>query len=471
VVAARAALIAALAVAAPAAQVGRYDLAQRLKPFEAAFAAADREGRARCRPHLEAAVRAFFGLDFAGGARALDAATFAARSAQPPDPGESFAAASGLQLDRRLCDAAALAVGFALRADYDCAAKPPENALLRLRIGDRARDFAIGTLPLAGELGLAGLGPGDHLLTVEIIAGERALLARTQLLSLASDLDVRLERLRAAADALEPTTTERATLRALARQCAALTRRRSPETDVPGAALLAEAEALLDTIPANAQVYDHRRAGDWRLHVVAGTDIVPLRLLVPPGLAAQAPRPLLIALHGAGGSENMFFEGYGNGAIVEAARTRGWLLVAPRNGGGDLGALIDALAARYPIDRARVSVIGHSMGGAQAVAAVARAPEQFAAAAVLGGGGTVRRADLSRVRFFVGAGEHDFGRRGAERLRDDLRDRAATVRWELYPEVEHLAVVQAALADVFTWLDETLASGADDSGQRRRERE
>ncbi len=54
----------------------------------------------------------------------------------------------------------------------------------------------------------------------------------------------------------------------------------------------------------------------------------------PPRTEADGNVPgnvrVLFAFHGAGGSENMFFETYGAGRLVELAAARGWIVVAPR---------------------------------------------------------------------------------------------------------------------------------------------
>ena len=160
-----------------------------------------------------------------------------------------------------------------------------------------------------------------------------------------------------------------------------------------------------------------------------------------------------------GGSENMFFESYGHGAIIERCRERGWLLVAPRGGafvGAPVADVVDELAKLYPVDRGRVMLVGHSMGAGQAVAAAMSEPTRYAAVAALGGGGSVRpQPALRDLPFFVGIGSEDFGLKAAKKLADNLeRAGAATVIFREYPGIEHLAIVQVALGDVFRFFDE-----------------
>jgi pimeloyl-ACP methyl ester carboxylesterase len=110
----------------------------------------------------------------------------------------------------------------------------------------------------------------------------------------------------------------------------------------------------------------------------------------------------------------------------------------------------------YPIDPARLFLVGHSMGAAQAVAAAGHEPRRFAGVAALGGGGGVRISEALRgVRFFMGIGESDLALGGARTLRDRLQKAGVrTVVYKEYPGVEHLLVVQVALDDVFAFLDE-----------------
>jgi pimeloyl-ACP methyl ester carboxylesterase len=101
---------------------------------------------------------------------------------------------------------------------------------------------------------------------------------------------------------------------------------------------------------------------------------------------------VVVALHGARGSENMFFDAYGNGALVQACVERGWFVIAPRCGllgGVYLPALLEAMAKGWPIDRTHVVLLGHSMGAMQAVAAAVAPGASYSAIAALGGGGRV----------------------------------------------------------------------------------
>ena len=99
-----------------------------------------------------------------------------------------------------------------------------------------------------------------------------------------------------------------------------------------------------------------------RQHFKERDRTAPLRVFVPKGLDASKPVPVVFALHGAGGSENLFFEGYGAGRIVKECEQRGWVLVATRSGLGfgtapPLADVLEQLGTRYPLDAKRVFVV------------------------------------------------------------------------------------------------------------------
>ncbi len=233
------------------------------------------------------------------------------------------------------------------------------------------------------------------------------------------------------------------------------------ETDYPAARLLTELEQLAASIKSGKTFYDASRAGQFWLRIPVNGQSWPVRIFVPGPVDGRDFMPLVVALHGAGGSENLFFDGYGQGAIVAECRSRGWIVAAPRTDGFGLlpvKELIEALAKNYAIDRARVFLVGHSMGALQATAAVQAHPGFYAAVAALGGGGVVKPSEaLKKLPYYVAVGSEDFALSGAERLVANLRKAGADrLEFREFPDVEHLLIVQESLPEVFRFFDDVI---------------
>lgn len=81
-------------------------------------------------------------------------------------------------------------------------------------------------------------------------------------------------------------------------------------------------------------------------------------------------------------------------------------------------------------------------------------PKLPLAAVALGGGNRVSQAaPLVGIRWFVAAGEEDFGRGGAVQLHQSLTAANVPSTYRVYADVEHMVIVQAAIDDVFAFLD------------------
>ena len=279
-----------------------------------------------------------------------------------------------------------------------------------------------------------------------------------------------------------------ATLKESLRMVRRLLEKDDAETDLPAARLLQEAEELAGGESGAGGRKLWQRPGEYWVTLASGTRMQRARLLIPAtqvrqgtgeatgeraagaeqsGIGGQegerAPlRPLVVALHGAGGSENMFFDAYGAGKIVRLCEERGWMLVSlgtsPLGGGLELPVLVDVLGEHYPVDEGRVAVVGHSMGAMQGLQLAGRNPRALRSLAILGGGRPVRSpAVLRGVDLFAAAGAEDFGRGGVKQVIAQWRKAGLPIEERDYPQVEHLGVVQVALDDVFAQFEKSFA--------------
>ena len=129
---------------------------------------------------------------------------------------------------------------------------------------------------------------------------------------------------------------------------------------------------------------------------------------VPRAADSARALPLVIAIHGRGGSGQRMV---GWSGFDSKADAEGFLLVAPEGTGnprgwytgfgpggsiddvGFIGALIDTLSVHYRVDRARVYVAGHSNGGVLAHHIASDLSPRIAAVAVVAGAIGVRSAN------------------------------------------------------------------------------
>jgi predicted esterase len=318
-------------------------------------------------------------------------------------------------------------------------------------------------LPINSTLSLKGLAEGDYTLRVEFLLNTQTLATSEQMLSLVNKPAERIAQLQQSINAVKTHSTDTETARALGAMLFLMWQRQLPETNMPFARLLSEAETAAKLSRTNVTYFGLRRPGQYWLTLATASGSVATRTQVPAAVSNGQPLPLVIALHGAGGSENLFFDGYGDGLIAKLCAERGWMLVAPRGATGysptRAGEIIDAIDKLYPVDRQRVFLVGHSMGAMQAVATAQASPLRFAGVAALGGTGLVTGSQgFENVPFFVAIGTEDFAFQNARKLAYDLkRVNVKTVRLREYREIEHLMIVQVALPDVFAFFDDQAA--------------
>lgn len=440
----------------------RYELGARLKRFEAAWEKHEgAAGRARALPLVEKITPQFFSFQFGEAGRNLDRATFALATDDAPGSARQWAWGLHAVPETRALDGAAKELTVTVRPFYPVAGDPPKNLEVQLWFTQKGVvRLTPAAFPVVVKVPVPPLGEFkglDRKLYFMVEAGPE--LRHTAIgVSQIADRDARVAALKRAAAAFDAAETlERATVRARAELLADLAAGAVPETDLPAAELLANAERMLDGAP----FYTAERPGQFWLSVpTGGGRTTAARAFVPKGLNPKKPVPVVVALHGAGGSENLFFEGYGAGHIVRECEKRGWVLVAPRGGlalGGapPVAAVLDELAKRYPIDLKRALVVGHSMGAGQAVAVAQASAGRVAAVAALGGGGAVRNPKpFADLPVFVGVGNKDFALSGARALNKALATGGAkNVTYKEYAGLEHMVIVREALPDVFALFD------------------
>lgn len=457
-------LVAALIATGPlAAQPDRYDTGRRLVEFERAWdATPDPAARKRTTPYLKQAMASFFGGRLGDAARLLESARHALASDQPPEPARVAAASLSIRPAARLFDPAAgpLAVRVVRLFQPPAGDDAKYVVSLTILVNGAARpnsEAKVESVPAEFPLTVDGLPEGDHALRWTIRSGDQTLAGGECRLSAVYRLEERLARLGATVEKLptETLTTEQRTLRSHVALLQKLSRGVTLETDYPAHRLLVEAEKLAELAPG-AKYFTGERAGEYWLTLETTKGGTAVRMVAPETPAGQK-RPLVVAMHGAGGSENMFFDAYGHGAVVREAAKRGWFLVATRTeffGAPPVGAIVDELARRFPIDTSRVFLVGHSMGAGQAIALAQQSPERWAGVAALGGGGRPGKPEAFRTTpLFVGVGTEDFAINGARALARSAKAAGGTVVEKEYADIEHIVIVQVALPDVFAWYD------------------
>ncbi len=454
------------------AQSARLELGRRLQRFETAWESASADRRTAAVNPLKTAVSSFFSLRLAEAGRQLDQAWVAVRGpADPPSTLEE--AVIGLQLlPEPICaDVSHTGLKIQLKPFYETESPPPPTAALLLAIHDSAGNVLAETsIPLnlaleATTWELPPLPPGDHSLQARFKEGSVSFALPGSTISRIPNLTTRIEHLQSLTKSAASATDDyrqsvlQATLKSTTATAAALQLGRLQETDYPIFDRLTLCERLTAASPAADLLLQHSRSRDLWLTLARGNKAVPTRIRAPR--ESSGPLPVLFVFHGAGGSENMFFETYGAGRTIREAVNRGWLVVSPGQGllglALDVPDLLNALEPWFPIDRSRVMLLGHSMGAAQVIRQMQRHPETAIAAVALGGGGRFSARQQPTAAWFVAAGEQDFGRSGARQLHQSLLNAGLSSTWREYPNVEHLAIVQAAIPAVFQFLDDTLA--------------
>ena len=460
------------------AQNPRLELGRRLKRFEMSWETAASPLRVSAVPFLQNAVRRFFTLNFKEAGRQLDRAWLELNTDKKSDRLTNNLVGAQLLVSPVCADTDTDSLEIELTSFYDAELQRPPQTSAHLKLTGRngqlraETELSIDELARGTSWKLKNLPEGDYHLTLTFLQSDSTFALPPVTVSRIHGLQRRIKALEESAATLRSDAqahgtstfdqTLAATLRDEARFFSGLLKGLSQEADFPYSERLKNCELLFSSRTNPQDVSSRQFSGkQFWISLAAGTRSVPTRIRLPSSL--ETPVPVLFVFHGAGGSENMFFETYGAGRVVSESTERGWIVVSPRQGlfdlALDISQMLSALETIAPIDRKRIMLLGHSMGAAQVVQQVGAHPSLPIAAIALGGGGrlSLRDGRQSRgVSWYVGAGSEDFGLTSAQRLKRSLTESNSKIRFKIYNDIEHLVVIQAAIDDAFAFLDELL---------------
>jgi poly(3-hydroxybutyrate) depolymerase len=409
-------------------------------------------------------------------------------------PEEEFRASLVLRAERVFADAAQ-PLTVRLEQIYAPAielAKPP-SAAVTLRpllaqpagspevvplttVGEVSRDLRES--PLVLDLDMSKTPDGPHELAVDVALGEHPIGRVTMRMVVQRGLNARTAALEAAAakapaataaDIRYPLDFMRTVNRGLVEM---------GTFDLGKELAAAEEVARADAAGRDPFV---GRTGDFERHyLLAGPgEIMPYRVYVPTGYKADAPTPLVIALHGLGQTEDSFFDSYQH-TVPRLAEQHGFLLAAPLGfrvdgfygsrlmGGGDPAAarraeyseqdvlqVVKRMQADYNVDPDRIYLLGHSMGAIGTWVLAAKYPETWAAVAAFAGLGapaTVER--MKHIPEFVVHGDNDatVSVNGSRAMVAEMKKLGVDVTYVEVPGGSHNDIVVPNLPQAFEFL-------------------
>jgi len=432
----------------------RYELGRRTRILEQAWIDCnDAKRRMVAVPQVNTAVMAFFSSKADSVARSLAKAT-ATLQAEEQSPAQTWADALHVSIGPRLVSTDTAQLSVQLDWLYEPSVERPDMSVRLSMNGDDAdlTALSLSKLPLEDSCDLPATDQdSDDRLTVTIADTAGSAIRQFEVgISRIHDVAGRLHKI---SSKLEESSDDKDLQVSTARYLTKLLTDRAAgvihETDYPAAKLLQDAESLVGS-DSEAE----STAGEYYVAVPAGERTVAVRVLAPKA----DPNVVVVALHGAGGTENMFFEAYGNGMIADLCRERGWTLISPGHRGprDDVWQVIEAAESVVGGKPKFRFMVGHSMGAMTALSLGQQHPERLQGLAAVSGGGAGDLKKLASLPVFLSAGNYDFGLSGTKAAAAALKKLDAPVRVEYY-DSEHLLIVPDALPDIFGWFDDIAA--------------
>ena len=234
----------------------------------------------------------------------------------------------------------------------------------------------------------------------------------------------------------------------------------------------ASAEELLNAVSAGRDPFAGKH-GDFRRAYLSKVDgaLQPYRLFIPDTYDGSKPAPMVVALHGMGGDENTMFDAYGR-ELTRDAQAHGFIVAAPKGRepasmyrGSAEQDVLDVMAEverDYKIDRSRVYLMGHSMGGYGTWSIAMDHPDLFAALGPISGGGDAAgMVKIAAIPQYVTHGDDDrtVNVSASRTMVEAGKKAGAPITYVEVPGGSHVSVAQPAFAPMFDFFAKQARSG------------
>lgn len=334
--------------------------------------------------------------------------------------------------------------------------------------------------PARLEFDVHDVPDGSYQLVVEVLDRDRSLGDATLLVNLRQGLDTIVANLEAAA-AQAPAALRAEILFPVDRMRNVNRGRLELRTFDPVTAFAGAQEVAAAV--ARRQDPFAKKTGDFTRHYLleSAAEIMPYRMYVPTTYNGTRAFPLIVALHGLGGTENSFFDGYDR-VMPRLAEQHGYIVAAPlgyRVDGGygwglgqppadpvtrqaqdfseqDVMRVLAIVRQQYKIDDARIYLAGHSLGAIGTWKIAPKFPEIWAALAPFAGSGAPETlARIKHIPQIVVHGDDDrtVNVRGSRAMVAKARELGIKLDYIEVPGGSHGNVVAPNLPAVFAFFN------------------
>lgn len=341
------------------------------------------------------------------------------------------------------------------------------------KFDDAGRDLRES--PFLMESDLAGIADGPYQMQAEVFDGDRFLGIAALRIVTQKNLDETLSRLDS--EAGRAPEAIRADIDYPVDRIRNVDLGRTEAGTFDLAKELGDAEQLLPDAKSGKNPFPGR-TGDIKRHYLlkAAGEIMPYRIYVPTNYVPTRNWPLVVALHGLGGTEDsMMSPLYGTTKLAEQ---HGFIVVAPLGYRVDAGygafrapgqvsrrsdlseedvmEVLQLVRQQYKIDENRIYLMGHSMGGFGTWALAAAHPEIWAALGPISGGGNPANVEkFKSIPEIVVHGDADnVVPVGSSRVMVDAMKRLGVeVKYIEVPGGSHINVAGSNMSAIFDFFD------------------